>query len=290
MHSPRFAIVIPTRKRPKQLAACLNAIGALTYPRDRFQVVIVDDHSDEPLDDVVAPWRDRLNVRLLHRDESVGPAAARNAGISGLDTEYVAFTDDDCTVDSDWLTALAEQFRHHPHHLVGGQTRNALSDNACSTASQILVEVAYAFYNTDPEDAAFFASNNMAMPLALLHCVGGFDAAWRTAEDRDLCDRWRRAGHGMSYAPGAVLHHAHALTLRALWRQHVAYGRGAYRYHRALSQRGAGPFRPALGFYRRLFAHPWSHCHGLRKLTIFTLLVYSQVANTVGFALEKIGW
>jgi len=81
MHSetPLFSIVIPTYNRPKQLASCLQAIEGLTYPRDRFEVIVVDDGSRTPLDSIVNKFSDRVAVRLILQSNA-GPASARNRG------------------------------------------------------------------------------------------------------------------------------------------------------------------------------------------------------------------
>ncbi len=44
---PEFSIIVPTFNRPTQLAACLTALARLDYPRDRFEVVVVDDGSEK---------------------------------------------------------------------------------------------------------------------------------------------------------------------------------------------------------------------------------------------------
>jgi glycosyltransferase involved in cell wall biosynthesis len=45
---PVFFIVVPTYDRPKQLAACLQALGRLDYARESFEVIVVDDGSKTP--------------------------------------------------------------------------------------------------------------------------------------------------------------------------------------------------------------------------------------------------
>ena len=76
---PFFSIVIPTYNRPTRLSACLAAMSQLDYPRDRFEVVVVDDGSPTPMDAVVQPLRSQLNISLI-RQSNAGPAAARNVG------------------------------------------------------------------------------------------------------------------------------------------------------------------------------------------------------------------
>src|SRR6266511_1147572 len=53
---PMFSIVVPTYRRPLELAHCLEAIAQLDYPRADFEVVVVDDGSDTPLEEIAAPW------------------------------------------------------------------------------------------------------------------------------------------------------------------------------------------------------------------------------------------
>ena len=78
---PFFSVVVPTYRRPGQLAACLGALSRLDYPRDRFEVIVVNDGSPAPPQGEVEGFRDRLDVQLL-RQAHAGPAAARNAGVT----------------------------------------------------------------------------------------------------------------------------------------------------------------------------------------------------------------
>ncbi|MEL6605516.1 MAG: glycosyltransferase, partial [Cyanobacteria bacterium J06614_10] len=79
MDYPMFSVVVPTYNRPKQLERCLMALVQLKYPRDRCEIIVVDDGSQTPLDSVVGPFQQYVNIQLI-RQENAGPAAARNAG------------------------------------------------------------------------------------------------------------------------------------------------------------------------------------------------------------------
>lgn len=117
--APRFSIVIPTYNRPEQLAVCLQACARLDYPRDCFEVIVVDDGGVEPLDGIVARFHGTLTLKLLQQ-ENTGPAAARNRGASEASGEFLAFTDDDCSPASDWLKALGRHCVASPDCVVGG--------------------------------------------------------------------------------------------------------------------------------------------------------------------------
>ena len=275
-----FSIIIPTRNRPAQITACLRSVAALDFPRDRFEVIVVDDGSTLPVT--------ASGVSVLRQRQS-GPAVARNTGAAQARGRFLAFTDDDCAPATDWLGKLALRFMERPDHLIGGAVENALPDNPYSTASQLLASYLYTYYNVNPDQPRFFTSNNMAVAAEHFHAVGGFDAGLprAAAEDRELCDRWLHLGRPMTYAPEAIIRHAHRLTLRTFWRQHFNYGRGAHYFHATRAQRGDGRIRvEPWTFYSRLLRYPWTvNCRQPYRQA--ALLFLSQAANALGFFWER---
>jgi GT2 family glycosyltransferase len=290
--APTFSLIIPTFRRPKQLTECLEAVAALDYATDRFEVVVVDDGSREPVDHVIQPFRDRFSVSLLHKTNG-GPGSARNAGAAISRGEFLAFTDDDCRPASDWLRKLEVRLRQETNRIVGGRVVNLLSQNPYATTSQIIIDVAYAYYNRNPDDACFFASNNMAVSADLFEKIGGFDIDFRLAsEDRELCDRWRHQGYKMSYASEAVVFHAHPLTFRTFCKQHFNYGRGARRFHRVRARRGSGRFLPELkshAHFLHLLREPLARLPLERAFMTCALLTLWQFVNAAGFFYEGRG-
>lgn len=290
MSQPLFSIIIPTYNRPRQLSTCLESLTRLNFRRDGFEVIVVDDGSAMSLEPVVASFHDRLEVALL-KQPNAGPAAARNTGAAQARGKFLAFTDDDCAPAPDWLQALAARFVVIPDGMIGGRTLNALPDNPYSTASQLLIDYLYTYYNADHHEAQFFTSNNLAVPADRFRALGGFDITYTrsAAEDREFCDRWQHYGYRMVYAPEVVIYHAHALTLRTFWRQHFHYGGGAFRFHQARAQREAGRVRlEPLSFYLNLLRYPFSPAQSRRAWLIAALLALSQGAHAAGYLWERI--
>lgn len=286
---PSFSIIIPTYQRPRQLAECLQALTQLDYPRDRFEVIIVDDGSETPLDAVVAPFHDQLPVKVL-RQAHAGPAAARNTGAAHAKGQFLAFTDDDCAPDPHWLSALARPFAATPKAIIGGRMINAVQHNLCADASQLLIAYLYAYHGDGPKPGRFFASSNLAVPADRFRALDGFDPSFLLAagEDRDFCDRWQSAGCEMIYTPEAVVYHTPPLSLWSFWRQHFRYGRGAFYFHQARARRGDGQIRwEPFSFYRRMLQYPFSRVRKPGALVLVPLLILSQVANALGFFWEK---
>ncbi len=279
-----FSIIIPTYNRPAQLANCLNSLSALDYPANRFEVIVVDDGSNNPPNEVMSTFGHQFQLSILTQ-QNAGPAAARNSGVAHARGPFLAFTDDDCAVTPKWLKALAARFSTSPTRAIAGRTINALPHNPFAAASQTIIDLVHAYYNADPSRAQFMASNNLALHADVFHTLGGFDENFRTSEDRDLCDRLLYRRYMLTYAPEVMVYHFHDLSLHGFWQQHFAYGRGAFRYHRSRAKRGAGPFRPDFKFYFHLLRQTLTkdrESHLLPGL----LLVMWQIANAAGFIRE----
>ena len=290
--SLRFSVVIPTYARAESLRACLAGCRALDYPAGRFEVVVVDDGDNETTRQVVADFLHLLPLVYIPQPTRMGPASARNAGAAAARGHYVVFIDDDCVPEPRWLRGLDEVLGDAGSPvLAGGRIENDSSGNVFAMASQNLVEFLYEWYNADPRDARFFASNNLACARAAFAEIGGFDASFprAAAEDRDFCDRWRERGWRLLSAPNAVVRHRHRLTFQSFVRQHFGYGRGAVYLHQGRERRGVRrPKLEPLRFYWRLLTYPVHHrCEGPRPALV-ALAFASQVAYAAGFYRERL--
>lgn len=280
--APTASVVIATRDRPRTLIACLGSLAGLSAPPGGFEVVVVDDGGREPLEPVLEAMADRLDVRLVRRGGSGGPAAARNDGARHARGRVLAFTDDDCRVEPGWLTALVAATDGSV--AAGGPTVAGHPANRWARASATVEAAVYAHENRAGARARFLTPKNLAVPAAEFAAMGGFDAAFRWSEDRDFCDRWRGQGRRMAYVADAVVRHDRPLGPRDFWRQHVEYGRGARRYHATRRARGRPGLRPDPRFYARLLALAASASGPPgRRVGDAGLVVAAQVATVAGY-------
>lgn len=294
-NGPDYSIVVPTYRRRESLARCLSAIAALDFPRDRFEVVVVDDGSPTPPTDLVASFDRSLDARLVCVRHG-GPAATRNTGARLARGRYLVFTDDDCAPQADWLRAIDRCLTTSAASpAIGGRVVNLLADDIYATASQGIVDYLYDYFGENPAPHRFFTTNNLVVPRAEFLQLGGFDETFHlaAAEDRDLCERWLGAGRAMHYAPEVIVHHAHALGFMRFNRQHFNYGRGAFDLHRSRAHRGEGSLRlEPLRFYSGLITYPLRRSRGRRGAWLALLHFWSQVAYAAGYFFERIrrGW
>lgn len=173
----RVSVVTPTYRRPAQLAACLERLVNQTLPPSEYEIIIADDEPSLRTRDCVEAFRRRQGPSLtwVPVTRTQGPAAARNAGWRRAAGEIIAFTDDDCLPDPDWLrqglAAIAQA------DAVSGRTVVPLPPRPTDFQR-----------NVAGLASADFITANCFVRRAALEAVGGFDErftlAWR--EDSDL--------------------------------------------------------------------------------------------------------
>lgn len=111
--APLVSVIVSTHERVEQLAACLDSLLSLEYPR--YEIIVVDNapRTTATFDLVQKLSQNRSCLRYA-REDLAGLSWARNKGIELAGGKILAFTDDDVVVDAHWLTYLAKGFRLSP--------------------------------------------------------------------------------------------------------------------------------------------------------------------------------
>jgi len=191
MTPPTFSVVIPTYNRKRHLLRALDALTKQSFPD--FEVVVVDQ-SEPPLE-IPPHYRRKLAIRYVYSQER-GPALARNKGIREAIGTVVAFTDDDCIPQPDWLQNAARHFDQHPlAGLEGRICSDKIGDPKYRTVSNLNFE------------GIGFMTANMFYRRELLCRVKGFDERFHDfREDTDLA--WRVMEFGdIPHARDVVVFH-----------------------------------------------------------------------------------
>jgi GT2 family glycosyltransferase len=218
-----ISVVIPTRDRPQFLREAVESILAGDLlPAE----LIVADQSERPSPPL--PTSELTDVRHVHLS-SIGLSRARNAGIAAARHEVLVFTDDDVTVERDWLRVLVDALESAPARtaVTGMVLAGALDGHVPSTTSRTQPET---FTGRLFADVLF--PNNMALRSRAFEEVGLFDERlgagtdFPGAEDNDFGYRLLVSGYQISFVPGAVLHHRGTRRGSERVRLQWAYGLG----------------------------------------------------------------
>ena len=222
---PRVSIVILNWNGRHHLEPCFSTLRRLDYPEDRFEVVLVDNGSDDGSQQEARskhPW-----VRLVENDRNVGFSAGCNQGATvaaegDLDPEVLVFLNNDIHVDEGFLRELVAP-------VVRGEAV-ATTAKMMSWDGKVLNSAAGGMnfhgigiqrgYLRDPDPkydqprkTLFACGGAMAMDREAYFDVGGFDEEFFAYyEDVDLGWRTWVHGHEVRYVPSALCYHHHSST------------------------------------------------------------------------------
>ena len=103
---PVVTIQLPLYNEKYVAKRLIDAVCRMDYPRDRLEIIVVDNSSSDNTEEVVQELQRRSPVPLyFFRKENHGPAASRNYGLHRAKGEIVGFTDSDCRMRRDWVLA-----------------------------------------------------------------------------------------------------------------------------------------------------------------------------------------
>jgi len=280
------SVVVLTWNREVALRRCLDSLAAQSFPRERMEVVLVDV-SDLPVHGLVEEFAGRLQMRHVVFSNQ-GVAGNRNHGASVAAGRWLAFLDDDCVADSEWLSELMSEAHDDHRTLVGGRITIASDAGLWATVGQVVLEVVHAHFNPSSGPVTFLPGGCILASRERFLALEGLDSRFGLlgAEDRDLCDRWREAGGDMAYCPSAVVLHDHRTTLRGFVRQQFNFGRGACRYRALLRQRTreSSPIgRTDSGRLHSLLREPLRKLPLWRSWQVRLLVPVWRLAYTSGF-------
>jgi len=222
---PKVSVIICTYNGSATLRECLKALTEVNYPA--FEIILVDDGSTEDIASIAADFPEVIYERLAHG----GLSTARNAGLEMASGEIVAYTDDDCMVDKDWLYYMIKSLQSSKGEAIGGPNITPLTDSwvakcvALSPGNPTHVML-------DDQCAEHVPGCNMAFRRDTLLAVGGFDPQfWVAGDDVDICWRLLDENVSIGYAPGAMVWHHRRETIRAYKKQQSWYGRSEVMLH-----------------------------------------------------------
>lgn len=240
-------VAICTRNRPDRLRECLASLLDLrpAEPDDPrfFSVLVVDNAPAGDASRRVAQSFDDVSYIVEPRP---GLDVARNRALEEVQTELIAYLDDDVVVDGSWLSGLEAALAEHPD---AAMITGAVLPQELATKAQVVFEQRGGFRRgftsirfagprlpgnpLYPCGAGIFGAGcNMVARVDVLRNLGGFDNALDTGTplpgggDLDVFYRVVRAGFPLVYEPRLLVFHRHRRDLDGLRRQYASWGRG----------------------------------------------------------------
>jgi GT2 family glycosyltransferase len=203
--APEISVVVPSHERELRLRWLLNALEDQTLERTRWELVVVHD-SGEPSEELLRahPLAEAGVLRHVRLERGTGTAARqRNVGWRAARAPLIAFTDDDCRPEPDWVERMLAAAHANPGAIVQGKTKPDPFESDVMRFAPRPRSI-----DVDPP-GPHAQTANILYPRALLERVDGFDETIeRAGEDWDLALRAREAGAAYVGAPDAGVYHA----------------------------------------------------------------------------------
>lgn len=222
--APYFSVIVPVYNRRDEVDALLLSLTEQTCKN--FEVIIVEDGSSEPCEDICQCYRDKgLNVTYYYKDNE-GRSIARNYGMERADGKYLIFFDSDCVIPPEYFETITERLKTNPLDCFGGPdaAHESFSDmqkaiNFAMTSFLTTGGIRGGKHSLEKFTPRTF---NMGFSTDVYKKVGGFREMF--SEDIDMSTRIKNAGFTTGLIADAPVWHKRRLNLKKFFRQVHIFG------------------------------------------------------------------
>ena len=228
-----ISVVICTSDRADKLNRCLQALGRTTADlKQAPELIVVDNNSSDDTRVMIEKFAKSCSLRVKYIFEGrQGLSYARNTGVKEAACPIIAFTDDDCVPDQNWIAAIHAECIADPSLAVLGGRVEPLEppDNRVCIRSFTESTAIYTYDNL----RKFMIGCNISFRRELFEIVGPFDTGLGkgtkidSGEDTDFLYRALKRGLKIVCSPEVLVYHGHGRhTQEAIQSCKDAHGKG----------------------------------------------------------------
>lgn len=211
-----ISIIICTYNRAGLLERALRALARQTIRPEHFEVIVIDDCSEDATATVCdIARRDLPNLRYVCNSTNMGIPGAANRGICVSSGDRLLFTDDDCIAHNNWVECMGKALLSEP--IVAGAVASPVSNyiRLCHNIAE--------FHRFMPGlkggPVQFIAGANMGIRRSVIEELAGFQNCAMLAPDMEMVLRAQSKGHSIFFEPNAIVtHNPDRTTLASVFR------------------------------------------------------------------------
>jgi len=223
------SVIIPVYNNNQQLKTCLIALQNQTYSRHNYEIIVIDNGSEESLKQELEYLVKNFDNVILTEEKTPGSYIARNKGISLAKGDLFAFTDSDCISTQTWLEKGVKMLLDNPQcGLVAGKIEVFTQPNEPPTSVE-LYEVFNAFQQHKyVQNDHFGATANLFTFRKVFEEIGLFDPTLKSGGDVEWGNRVFVAGYPQLYSEEALVKHPARKTFQELKKKLIRTTGGDY--------------------------------------------------------------
>ena len=213
-----ISVIIPVYNDQDRVGHVLERLMRQTYPKDRYEVIIVDNGSTDGSPGIVSDFANSTegHIQLLFQTGVQGSYASRNQGIRGARGKLLAFTDADCIPAADWLEqGLAALYREKAR--CGGGHIQLFARGEKPNVYEHFDTTRKMNQRDYIKNAGFAATANFFAELFSLY--GEFRNDLISGGDYEFGRRLTNGGENLIYIPDAVIYHPARTTFKEIWKK-----------------------------------------------------------------------
>lgn len=270
MSARLISVIVPVFNEDRYLERVIAALQAQDYPRDRYELIFVDNGSSDDSLFILALYP---MIRVF-KESREGAYAARNRGLREARGEILAFTDSDCYPLPGWLNAIERGFVDAERHVLLGPRMPPVGNSSVRLVSAYENRKSELVCAGDDPLVYFGYTNNMAVRRRTMADLGPFVERSRGSDTifvRSVVDAL--SCEAVGYCPDMTVRHAELESIRVYYNKVRTYGRSrqAYRHIKKV--------RPLTHTERwRVFREVTHQRPVVDAVYLFTLLVCGQIA------------
>lgn len=223
MNNLYFSFIIPVYNRPEEINELLQTFIKLEGSHI-FEIVIVEDGSDLPSEQIINKYRDQLDIAYFYKKNS-GPGDSRNFGMKHAKGNYFIILDSDCLLPSNYLEIVSSYLNKNFIDCYGGPD----AAHESFTGLQKAISFAMTSFITTggirggKEKKFQPRSFNMGISKKAFEACGGFGNI-HPGEDPDLSIRLNKLGFETKLIPRAFVYHKRRISWKKFYQQVYKFG------------------------------------------------------------------
>ncbi|MEM4474205.1 MAG: glycosyltransferase [Candidatus Bathyarchaeia archaeon] len=232
-YTPTVTILIPARNEDKVIGRLLRRITEFTYPKDKLQVIVIDDGSTDQTERIVREYSKLYSYIIVLKREGKeagkGKPSALNAALKHAIGEVVICFDADYYPQRDIVERLVRWFKDPTIGAVQG--RVVVLNEPYNIVTRLIALERIGGYVVDQEARerlgliTQFGGTVGGIKRSLLESLGGWDETI-LAEDTEITFRIYLAGYRVKYDISAESYEEAVYGWRAYWKQRYRWARG----------------------------------------------------------------